>query len=139
MKRAFLEAFACWLTKGRILIDEGEMMTDCLFCKIIRKEIAANIIYEDEKVLAFDDINPQAPSHILIIPKEHIPTINDLTEDQNELIGYLVLTAKKIAKKLGVDETGYRLVLNCNPDSGQMVYHIHLHLLGGRQMTWPPG
>ena len=114
-------------------------MSDDLFLKIINREIPADIVYEDDEVLAFRDINPQAPEHILIIPKTRIATINDVADEQAALIGRLVISAKNIAKELGVAEDGYRLVFNCNPKGGQEVYHIHLHLLAGRQMTWPPG
>ena len=112
-------------------------MTDCLFCKIIAGEIPAEKLYEDDRVLAFKDINAQAPEHFLVIPKEHISTPNDA--DNAELIGELSLTATKIAKERGFAENGYRLVMNCNGDGAQSVFHIHLHCLGGRQMTWPPG
>lgn len=114
-------------------------MTDCIFCKINSKEIPAKIIYEDEFTLAFDDINPQAPVHLLIIPKKHISTTLDLTKDDNALIGHLFQTANKIAIERGVAERGFRMVMNTNPEAGQSVYHIHLHLLGGRSMHWPPG
>ncbi|WP_198243283.1 histidine triad nucleotide-binding protein [methane-oxidizing endosymbiont of Gigantopelta aegis] len=112
-------------------------MTDCLFCKMANGEIKPDIVYEDDTVLAFRDINPQAPVHILIIPKRHIATLNDL--DDAELAGTLLLTASKIAHLENLAEDGYRTVFNCNKQGGQEVYHIHLHLLGGRQMTWPPG
>ncbi len=112
-------------------------MTDCLFCKMANGEIKPDIVYEDDTVLAFRDINPQAPVHILIIPKRHIATLNDL--DDVELAGTLLLTASKIARQENLAEDGYRTVFNCNKQGGQEVYHIHLHLLGGRQMTWPPG
>ena len=114
-------------------------MAETIFSKIIRKEIPADIVFEDDELLAFKDINPQAPFHFLIIPKKEIPTTNDLTEDDEMLIGKLVIRAKKIAKQMGFANDGYRLVLNCNKKGGQEVYHIHLHLLGGRQMNWPPG
>ncbi len=114
-------------------------MSDELFLKIINREIPAEIVYETDEVLAFRDINPQAPVHVLIIPKERIATINDLAPKHTELVGKLILTAVEIARKEGLSEDGYRLVLNCNKAGGQMVYHLHLHLLGGRQMTWPPG
>jgi len=114
-------------------------MADDLFLKIINRDIPADIIYETDDVLAFRDINPQAPLHVLIIPKEHISTINDLEEMHQKLIGKLFLAAAEIAKSEGVDENGYRVVMNCNEAGGQAVYHIHLHLLGGRQMGWPPG
>lgn len=114
-------------------------MGDTIFGKIIRKEIPAEIVYEDEEVLAFKDIAPQAPIHILIIPKKEIPTANDIEESDAPLIGKLFLVAKKLAKEFGIDESGYRLVINCNKDAGQAVYHLHLHLLGGRKFSWPPG
>lgn len=110
-----------------------------IFDKIIRKEIPADIVFEDEEVIAFKDINPQAPIHILIIPKKRIATINDLEENDISITGKLIYTAKTIASEIGISEDGYRLVFNCNDNGGQEVYHIHLHLLGGRKMTWPPG
>jgi histidine triad (HIT) family protein len=122
------------------LLEAGDTeMTDCLFCKIRDREIPAEIVYEDDAVLAFNDVNPQAPVHVLIIPKKHISTVNDMTAGDSAGIGQLYLAAKAIAAKSGIDEDGYRLVVNCNPMAGQTVYHIHLHLLGGRRMTWPPG
>ena len=114
-------------------------MSENLFLKIIEREIPADIVYETEDVLAFRDINPQAPVHILIIPKIHIRTVNDIKTDQAELIGKLYLAAKDIAKEEGLSEEGYRLVMNCNKAAGQVVFHIHLHLLGGRMFAWPPG
>ena len=104
---------------------------------MVAGDIKPDVVYEDESVLAFRDINPQAPVHILIIPKQHIKTLNDL--DNTELAGHLILTAAKLAKTEGLAEDGYRTVFNCNPKGGQEVYHLHLHLLAGRQMTWPPG
>ncbi len=112
---------------------------DCLFCKFVNKELDTNIVYEDEQILAFRDVAPQAPTHILIIPKRHINTLNDLTSEDNELIGQMTQTAKELARQEGLAADGYRLVLNCNSGGGQSVFHIHMHLLGGRQMTWPPG
>ncbi|CAM2755296.1 histidine triad nucleotide-binding protein [Legionella worsleiensis] len=112
---------------------------NCLFCKIIQGEIPASIVFEDEEVLAFRDIKPQAPTHILIIPKRHIATINDTSAKDDKLLGRMVLIAKKLAHNEALNEVGYRLVFNINSGGGQEVYHIHLHLLGGRQMTWPPG
>lgn len=112
---------------------------DCLFCKIADGEIESNILYQDELVLAFEDINPQAPTHTLIIPKRHIPTVNDLTQDDNNLVGHMLQVAKNLAKDADIAEDGYRLLLNCNANGGQEVYHIHLHLLGGRALQWPPG
>lgn len=114
-------------------------MSDNPFEKIIKREIQADIVYEDDDLLAFRDINPQAPVHILVIPKRCIPTLNDLEPEDGELVGDMVLTARKIAADEGLSEDGYRLVLNCNEHGGQSVYHIHLHLLGGRRMAWPPG
>lgn len=112
-------------------------MSDCLFCKIAAGEIPANKLYEDEDVLAFHDIDKQAPTHFLVIPKRHIATLNDA--DDAELLGKLSLTASKLAKELGFAEDGYRVVMNCNEDGGQAVYHIHLHCLAGRALSWPPG
>ena len=112
---------------------------DCLFCKIKEGVIPSDKVYEDELCLAFRDINPQAPTHILIIPKEHIETIDDLQEKHKELSGHLILTAKKLAENEGFSNEGYRLVFNCKANGGQEVYHIHLHLFGGRKMSWPPG
>ena len=114
-------------------------MSDCLFCKIIDREIPGDIVYENEHVLAFNDINPVAPVHILIIPKEHISTLNDLEENHTQTMGELFLAAKAIASKEGLSDSGYRTVFNCNEDAQQTVFHIHLHLIGGRQMTWPTG
>jgi histidine triad (HIT) family protein len=114
-------------------------MSDDLFLKIINRQIPADIVYETEDILAFRDIDPQAPIHILIIPKEHIRTANDIREDHADLVGRLVLVASELAEREGVAEEGYRLVMNCNRAGGQAVNHIHLHLLGGRQMEWPPG
>ncbi len=111
----------------------------CIFCEIAEKKIPAKIIYEDEFVMAFDDINPQAPLHILVIPKRHIPTILDINEEDNLLLGYLFQIANKIAKDKKIAERGFRLIINCNPEAGQTIYHLHLHILGGRLMHWPPG
>lgn len=112
---------------------------DCLFCKFAKKEMDSDIVYEDDKVVAFNDISPQAPHHVLIIPHKHIATINDIGEEDNELIGHMVNVSKQLAKQLGIAERGYRVLMNCNDDGGQAVYHLHLHLLGGRAMAWPPG
>ncbi|MEO2066179.1 MAG: histidine triad nucleotide-binding protein [Desulfurobacteriaceae bacterium] len=106
----------------------------CVFCKIVKGELPAKVVYEDDLVMAFHDINPQAPVHILVIPKEHIPTVNDLEERHKELIGHIFLVIKKIAKELGIDESGYRVLVNCNRDGGQEIYHIHFHLLGGKPL-----
>jgi histidine triad (HIT) family protein len=110
-----------------------------LFTKIIQREIPAKIVYENEKVLAFQDIHPQAPHHVLIVPKVEIPTINDLNSENVGVIGELFLAAKEIAKTLGVSDQGYRVVMNCNEDGGQTVFHLHLHFLAGRSLHWPPG
>ncbi len=114
-------------------------MSDCLFCKMVAGEIAADVVYEDDDVLAFRDINPQAPTHVLVIPKEHLATINDLNSADAQIMGRLFLAAKKVAELEGIAEVGYRTVMNCNEDAGQTVFHIHLHVLGGRRMKWPPG
>ena len=112
---------------------------DCLFCKIATKEIPGNVEYEDNEIVAFHDVSPQAPTHVLIIPRKHIDTINETSTDDRVLLGTLVLTARKIAADLGLAEDGYRLVFNVNRNAGQSVFHIHLHLLGGRMFSWPPG
>lgn len=114
-------------------------MPDTIFTKIINKEIAAEILYEDDDVLAFKDVNPQAPVHFLVIPKIAIKTINDIAQSQAALIGKLTLTAQKVAQQQGIADDGYRLVMNCNENGGQTVQHIHLHVLGGRSLSWPPG
>lgn len=111
----------------------------CLFCKIAAGEIPAHIVFENDEVLAFRDIHPQASTHVLVIPKRHIETLNHAEASDAHLLGEMILTAKAIAKKEGLDEAGYRLVINVNQHGGQTVYHIHLHVIGGRQMTWPPG
>lgn len=115
------------------------MSADCLFCKIAAGEIPANLVYEDERVVAFEDINPQAPKHLLIIPRKHIATTLDLQLEDAELVGHISLVAGKIARQLGIAEEGFRIVNNCNEAGGQVVWHLHYHLLGGREMTWPPG
>ncbi len=114
-------------------------MSDCLFCKMVDGEIKPDVVYEDDAVLAFRDINPQAPVHVLVIPKQHISTINDIQDEQAELIGRLYLGAKSVAEQEGIAADGYRTVMNCNAAAGQTVFHIHLHLLGGRNLSWPPG
>ncbi|MGR5146446.1 histidine triad nucleotide-binding protein [Photobacterium alginatilyticum] len=112
---------------------------DCIFCKIANKEIPATLLYEDEQIVAFNDNVPQAPTHVLIVPHQHIATINDFGKQHSALIGHMILMATQLAKDLSLAEDGYRLVWNCNRQGGQAVYHIHLHLLGGRNMHWPPG
>jgi histidine triad (HIT) family protein len=114
-------------------------MSDCLFCKIINREIPASIVYEDDRVLAFDDINPQGPAHVLIVPKRHVATLNDLAQDDDAMVGELVRRAAAIAKDRGISAGGFRSVFNTNRDAGQTVFHIHLHLIGGRSLAWPPG
>ncbi|MGI9272300.1 MAG: histidine triad nucleotide-binding protein [Woeseiaceae bacterium] len=112
---------------------------DCLFCKILAGDIPADIVFESDDAIAFRDVNPQAPTHVLIIPRKHIATINDLDASDATLVGQLYLAAKQIAQDEGIAEDGYRVVMNCNEAAGQTVFHMHLHLLGGRQMGWPPG
>ena len=114
-------------------------MSDCLFCKIAEKKIPAKIVHEDDKCVAFDDINPQAPTHTLVIPKNHAASIAELNEADAGLLGHLMLTGAKIARQKGIAEGGYRLVVNTGKNGGQTVFHLHLHLLGGRPMHWPPG
>ena len=112
---------------------------DCIFCKIAQKQIKANIAFENDRVIAFHDLFPQAPTHILIIPKQHYTTLNDVPVEQGAILGELMTTAAQLAQELGFAESGYRVVMNCNADGGQSVYHIHLHLLAGRRLNWPPG
>jgi histidine triad (HIT) family protein len=114
-------------------------MSDCIFCKIVGREIPARVVYEDDVLLAFEDIKPQAPVHILIIPKDHFASLAEASEQKTALLGRLLLQAKDIARLKNLEETGYRIVLNTGRDSGQDVPHLHFHLLGGRRMTWPPG
>ena len=111
----------------------------CLFCRIVAGEIPAKRIYEDQDLVAFEDINPQAPMHVLIVPRQHVPTLNDLDADTDSLVGSIVRRAAAIAKERGYEASGYRTVFNCNADAGQTVFHIHLHVLGGRRLGWPPG
>ena len=114
-------------------------MHDCLFCKMARGEIKPQVVYENGQVMAFRDINPQAPVHVLVIPKRHIATLNDATQDDGELLGALFLGAREVAQREGIADSGYRTAMNCNADAGQTVFHIHLHVLGGRRLGWPPG
>lgn len=114
-------------------------MEGCLFCKIVKKEIPSGIVFENDKLLAFEDINPQAPIHVLIIPKEHFASLKEIPEEKKDILAELLVAARQIAKEKGLSEQGYRIVLNTGKESGQAVFHIHFHLLGGRQMTWPPG
>ena len=115
------------------------MTADCLFCKMVSGTIKPNTVYEDDEILAFKDINPQAPMHVLVIPKRHVATLNDLGSGDANLMGKLILAAARIAKEAGLAESGFRTVMNCNADAGQSVFHVHLHLLAGRVMRWPPG
>jgi len=112
---------------------------DCLFCKVLNGDIPADIVYESDSAIAFRDINPQAPTHVLVIPRKHVATINDLDEEDQEIVGSLFLAAKDIARAEGLSDEGYRVVMNCNEGAGQSVFHIHLHVLGGRALSWPPG
>ena len=112
---------------------------NCLFCRIAKREIPTKVVLEDPRFMAFEDVNPQAPVHVLIIPKEHIEKISNLDERHATLVGTLVLAAKHIAREKGVQESGYRIIMNCNRDAGQAIAHLHIHLLGGRKFTWPPG
>lgn len=114
-------------------------MSDCIFCKIVAGEIPSETVYEDEEILAFEDVNPTAPTHVLVIPKRHIATVNDLSDAHAPLVGRLLVRAGTIAGERGLSEDGYRLVMNCMRGAGQTVFHIHLHLLGGRPFGWPPG
>lgn len=126
-------------TAGVPLIEGVKMSSDCLFCKILAGEIPADLVYESETAVAFRDINPKAPTHVLVIPRKHISTINDIEPDDQEIIGSLYLAAKEIAAQAGIADDGYRAVMNCNEDAGQSVFHIHLHVMGGRVLAWPPG
>lgn len=112
---------------------------NCLFCKIAAKEVPASVVYEDDDILAFEDIDPKAPVHLLVIPRKHIATLNDLSEEDVDLIGRIMFVAKRLGKDRGIDEEGYRVVVNCNRGGGQAVFHLHAHILGGRQLSWPPG
>ncbi|MGR9106655.1 MAG: histidine triad nucleotide-binding protein [Gammaproteobacteria bacterium] len=111
-------------------------MTDCIFCKMVQGEISPDLVFENDKVLAFRDINPKAPVHVLVIPKQHIATLDEI--DDQELAGQLLLSVREVAERLGLSK-GYRVAINCKAEGGQEVYHLHLHVLGGRQLTWPPG
>lgn len=115
------------------------MSQDCLFCRIVKKEISGKIVHEDEKAVAFEDINPQAPTHILIVPRKHIAGLNDVMAADAELVGHLHVIAAKLAQERGLAESGYRTVINTGRGAGQSVFHLHVHLLGGRGMRWPPG
>ena len=115
------------------------MIADCLFCQIASEEIPADIVARNDDAIAFRDLNPQAPTHLLIVPKRHIPTMTDLAADDDKLVGKMILVANKLAEAEDISEGGFRTVFNCREDGGQEVYHLHLHVLGGRSMRWPPG
>ena len=115
------------------------MSEDCIFCRIARRELDCEVVSEDEDTFAFRDLNPQAPTHVLVVPKEHIAELTDLTPARADLVGRLVLKGVELARSEGLSERGFRLVLNCGPEAGQSVFHVHLHVLGGRKMGWPPG
>jgi histidine triad (HIT) family protein len=114
-------------------------LSDCLFCRIVNKEIPSQVVFEDDRILVFKDISPMAPVHVLLVPKRHIGTLNDTTEEDIQLLGYINRAAVKLAGELGIAENGYRLVMNCGADGGQTVFHLHAHLMGGRALQWPPG
>ena len=114
-------------------------MTDCLFCKIIAGQINASIVYQDDRIVAFKDINPQAPTHVLVVSRRHIASLNDLTAEDDGIVGEIVRRGAAMAKAAGHADRGYRTVFNCNADAGQTVFHVHLHVLGGRTLAWPPG
>jgi histidine triad (HIT) family protein len=112
---------------------------DCLFCRVVRKELPSRVVHEDPLIVAFEDIHPQAPTHILVVPRAHLETLNDLLPEHEPLIGHMVAVAAQLAKARGIAASGYRTLFNCNRGAGQTVYHVHLHLLGGRSFGWPPG
>jgi len=114
-------------------------MTDCLFCRIVQKTIPVKIVHEDDRTVAFDDINPQAPVHTLIIPKKHVSAVQDCQDQDSDLLAQLMITCAKVATQKGLAQSGYRIVTNTGPDAGQTVFHLHLHVLGGRHLGWPPG
>lgn len=114
-------------------------MSDCLFCRIVAGEIPSNLIHEDDHCVAFEDVGPQAPTHVLVVPREHIASMNDLSQDHEQLAGHLLLVAMKVARQRGHGESGYRTVINCQEGAGQSVFHLHVHVLGGRRFSWPPG
>ncbi len=120
-------------------MNEAGENNDCLFCRIVEKKVPADIVYESDDVIAFEDIEPKAPIHCLIIPKKHISTINDIDGSNSNIIGLMYEAVAQLARSFNVDKEGYRVVMNCNSDGGQTVYHIHLHFLAGRQLSWPPG
>jgi histidine triad (HIT) family protein len=114
-------------------------MSDCLFCKIVNGELESKLVHEDERCVAFEDIAPQAPTHVLVVPREHIATLNDLQPEHEALVGHLLAVGRSVARKRGHGESGYRTVINCQEGAGQSVFHLHVHVLGGRRFGWPPG
>jgi histidine triad (HIT) family protein len=114
-------------------------MSDCLFCQIVAGDVPSNFVHEDDRCVAFEDIGPQAPTHVLVVPREHIASMNDLNEDHEALLGHLLRVAMKVARQRGHGESGYRTVINCQEGAGQSVFHLHVHVLGGRRFSWPPG
>ena len=120
-------------------MSEAGVASECIFCKIAARKVPADIVHASERVVAFRDVNPKAPTHILLISKEHVPSVADVTEDHAEMLAELIRSAHHLARAEGIDRTGWRLVTNVGPDAGQSVYHLHFHLLGGRGMAWPPG
>jgi histidine triad (HIT) family protein len=114
-------------------------VSDCLFCRIIKGEVKGNIVYQDNSVVAFKDINPKAPVHLLIVPRKHIATVLDLQQEDQGLIGDIFAAANQLARDQGISKDGFRIVINCGPGAGQTVFHLHFHLMGGRSMSWPPG
>ena len=127
-----------WVLLG-LCLEMGTDMTDCLFCRIAAGEIPANLVFSDDRVVAFEDIAPQAPTHIIVIPRRHIPTLLDISDKDQDLIGYMHTVINKIAHEKSLSEDGFRLVTNCKKSAGQEVFHIHIHMLGGRSFGWPPG
>lgn len=117
----------------------GAAAKDCIFCRIVRKELPSKVLFENDRVLAFEDIRPRAPVHALVIPKDHFASLNEAPDGSEDLLGEIMTTAREIARLKGIDESGYRIVLNTGPHSGQEVFHIHFHVLGGRPLSWPPG
>ena len=123
----------------KILLKGKIFMNDCIFCKIVAGQLPGKTVFENDELIVLEDLHPKAPTHLLVIPKRHISTINDCANQDDRLLGQMILTAKKLAVDGGLSEFGYRLIFNVNEGGGQAVYHIHLHMLGGRQMAWPPG
>ena len=125
--------------KHRRIFNLEKSMEDCIFCKVVKREIPSQIVYEDDDVLAFKDINPGAPVHVVAVPKKHISGVMDIMVEDEQLVGHIILVLRDIAVKTGISDSGFRIVVNSGADAGQSVHHIHFHLLGGRSMDWPPG